>query len=175
MGRWINWRVCEDLTEAEVENLAAAVNGQLREALPLVAKQIKQERPTAPNAMSRLAFHYKDRATADYAADPKTVIVSDDEIKVLGSDDRRGLDFTFASGDYSGHTSGFQDYVSIGVLAAASQVSGKVELTRGDDIDGGYVEHVLRRFADAGSPIQPQMNFTASLPSEDNCGEKQAT
>ncbi|MBY3151098.1 hypothetical protein HFO56_01565 [Rhizobium laguerreae] len=164
MGRWIDWRVSEDLTAAEVEAMATVINGPLREALRLVAKQIGNSRPTAPNLMARLAFHYKDRATAEYAADPRTVVITDGKVSVAGSDDSRGLDFSGVAGDHSGHTIGFQDYVSIGVLAAASQVSGKVELTRGDDIDGLYVEHVLQRIADAGMAIQPRENFASRLP-----------
>jgi hypothetical protein len=168
MGRWIDWHVSQDLTAAEVEALAAVVNGPLREALPLVARRISSERPTAPNLMSRLAFHYKDRETAGYAADPKTIIVSDSEIKIAGSDDGRGLDFGGVAGQYSGHTVGFQDYVSIGVLAAASQVSGKVKLTGGDSIDRAYVAHLLQRITDAGSPIKPTEDFASSLPIEED-------
>jgi hypothetical protein len=166
MGRWIDWRVSEDLTAAEVEALATVINGPLRDALPLVAKQIGDSRPPAPNVMARLAFHYKDRATAEYAADPRTVVISKTEVKVAGSDDQRGLDFPVVSGDYSGHTIGFQDYASIGVLAAASQVSGKIVLTGGDELAADYVEHVLARLEKAGAGLRPEGNFAASLERE---------
>ncbi|MCS4089686.1 hypothetical protein [Rhizobium sp. BK176] len=163
MGRWIDWRITEDLTSAEIGALSQAVDGPLRQALPSVVKQITDSRPAAPNLAARLAFHYKDKGTAEYAADPRTVSVSATEIRVEGSDDPRGLDFSYGEGEHSGHTVGFQDYVSFGVLAAASQVSGKVELTRGDDMDADYVKHILRRFEDAGKPIRPQPNFIANL------------
>lgn len=163
MGRWIDWRVSEDLTAAEVEAMAAVLDGPLREALPLVAKQLKDSRPTPPNVMSRLSFHYMDKNTAEYAADPNSVVVTGNTVKVAGSDDGRDLNFSAVAGEYSGHTVGFQDYASIGVLAVASQVSGKVELMGGDDLNENYVKHLLNRLADTGSSIQPQSNFLASV------------
>jgi hypothetical protein len=163
MGRWIDWRVSEDLTAAEVEAMAAIVDGPLRETLPLVAKQLRDSRPTPPNLMSRLSFHYMDRATAEYASDPNSMVVTDTAVKVAGSVDGRDLNFTVVAGDYSGHTTGFQDYVSIGVLAAASQVSGKVRLTGGDSIDRAYVDHLLKRVVDAGLSIKPQDDFASYL------------
>lgn len=163
MGRWIDWRVSEDLTATEIEALAGIVNGPLRDALPLVAKQISDERPTAPSLTARLALHYKNRVTAEYAADPQTVAITDGEVRVAGSDDRRGLKLPVIAGEYSGHTVGFQDYASIGVLAAASQVSGKVVMTGGDDIDTGYVEQLIWRLNKAGAGLAPEASFTAVL------------
>jgi hypothetical protein len=168
MGRWIDWRVSEDLSAFEVEALAGVINGRLREALPLVAKQISNCRLKSPNVMSRLGIHLKDKATAKYAADPQTVVINDAEVRVVGSDDGRCLEFVAAAGDYAGHTIGFQDYASIGVLAAASEVSGKVELIGGDDVDGRYVQDVLRRIADAGKAIRPRDNFASTLPLDEN-------
>jgi hypothetical protein len=164
MGRWIDWRVSEDLTAAEVEAMAAILNGPLREALPLVAKQIKDSRPGAASVMARLTFHYMDKNTAEYASNPNSVLVTDTVVTVAGSDDGRALDFAVAAGEYSGHTVGFQDYVSVGVLAAASHVSGKVRLTGGGSIEQAYVAHLLRRIADAGLSITPQADFASGLP-----------
>ena len=163
MGRWIDWRVSEDLTLAEIEALAGIVNGPLRDALPLVATQICEERPAAPSRTARLARHYKDRATAEYAADQQSVAIADGEVRVAGSDDRRGLNFRVVAGEYSGHTVGFQDYASIGVLAAASHVSGKVLIVGGDDIDTDYVKHIVGRLNRAGIGLVPEANFTEIL------------
>ncbi|MCV9963625.1 hypothetical protein OIU34_17130 [Pararhizobium sp. BT-229] len=168
MGRWIDWRVSEELTAAEVEALAAVINGTLRDALPLVAKQISDDRPKAPSLMTRLSYQYTDRVTAEYAADPETVVVTDGEVRVAGSGNRRSLNFQVVAGDYSGHTIGFQDYASIGVLAAASQVSGKIVLTGGDELAADYVDHVLARFEKAGAELRPEANFAASLEREAN-------
>ncbi len=163
MGRWIEWRVEGDLTPAEVTELASIVNGPIRDALPDVARQISVERPISPGLTARLYHHYADRATAQYASDPEAILVDADDIHVKGSQERRRLSFSPAQGDYAGHTIGFQDYATIGVLAAASQVSGKIVLLGGDDFSPDYVGHVLARLDRAGAGLKPHRNFASNL------------
>lgn len=168
MRRWIEWRVVGDLTVDEVAELANIVNGLLRKALPDVAWQISHERPTGSGAMARLLHHFSDRFTAQYAADPQTILVDTDDIHVKGTEERRRLSFSPVQGDYAGHTIGFQDYATIGVLAAASQVSGKVVLVGGDDFAPDYVDHLLARLHRAGAGLTPHHNFASSMVSDDD-------
>ena len=168
MGRWIEWRVEGDLTPAEFTELTSIVNGPLRSALPDVARQISVERPTAPGLSGRLYNHYADKATARYATDPEVILIDADDIHVKGSEERRRLSFCPAQGDYAGHTIGFQDYATVGVLAAASQVSGKIVLVGGDDFAPDYVDHLLARLDRAGAGLAPHQNFAASLVSDDD-------
>jgi hypothetical protein len=163
MGRWIDWRVNEDLTAAEIEALARVVDGPLRKALPLIARQISKKRLGTVSLVNRLAIFLADRERERYAADPTTLIVTDGHVRVSGQVDPRDFIFNLDSGEFSGHSIGFQDYASIGILAAASQVTGKVIVTGGDDLSKKYIGHLISRLNEAGASLSPHANFMSQL------------
>ncbi|MDW9478894.1 hypothetical protein GOB57_09375 [Sinorhizobium meliloti] len=163
MGRWIEWRVEVGLDPEEITRLEAIVDGSLRKALPDVARQIRDEPRAGTGPMARLFLHLNDRSAAEYAADPQALVIEAGEIHVVGTERPRRLTFSPSEGEYAGHTVGFQDYASIGVLAAASQVSGKIVLVGGDDFGPSYVDHILERLERAGAGLRPEGNFAASL------------
>nr|WP_250807829.1 hypothetical protein [Neorhizobium tomejilense] len=163
MGRWLEWRVTDNFTQVEVAELEALVDGPLRAALPLVAERLAEDRPNAPSFRGRLALWLNDRGTRRYAMRRDILTVGPHRI-VVAPEWVSGREFVFLpckTDRDAGHTVGFQDFATIGLLAAASQVSGKVGLVGGDDFDPDYVKHILYRFEREGIGLRPSADFTA--------------
>jgi hypothetical protein len=163
MGRWFEWHVDGGLTSAEFGRLKTVIEREIRPALPRIAEAIRADHANRGSVFTRIAMRFVDANTQKYANDPRTIRFEAGTIHIKATDRLDEFTFGFAAGDYAGHSIGFQDYLTIAVLAAASQVCGKVSFMHGDDIERDYVEHVLRRFADAGVCIKPSDDFAYRL------------
>jgi hypothetical protein len=164
MGSWIDWRVTKDFTFGEWVRLGLIVERRLRPSLPVLAETLRITRPLPARRLDRLAIRVRDWQTARYARQKDTVIMKPRLIFVRPEFGSAGLVLKpNASPDNSGHSVGFQDFVSIGVLAAASQASGKVQITGGDQIDGDYVTGVLERLRGAGCDLSPSSDFLEAI------------
>lgn len=164
MGRSLTWKVDEDLTEAEAMRVRDIIDSTIKPSIPKIASEIVRQRPPVSSLFKKLLTDLKDVQDRKYASSPSAISIVGGEViirPIVWHDD---FVVSFVAGEYVGHTLGLQDYASIGVLAAASQVSGKVRLIDGDDIDAEYVSHILTRIALVSNVrIEPQGAFTSGL------------
>jgi len=164
MGRWINWTLSGDLSEDEVIRLRDMVDTSVRPALPPIVTGLQQSRRGRQGLALRLLSGWAAAAEVRWADDPDTIRWEGERVIVEGTAGLPPFVFGFRAGDGSGHSVGLQDYAVFALLASASEVSGKVTILGGDDVDYPYVQEILSAYdACCGYLIPHRWDFLSPL------------